>query len=176
MSRQHKPRFCTLRCFHRSVSKGLDEKLWSRVVKSDGDGCWEWQGHRTPFGHGQLTHRGVSLYAHRVSWELLNGPIPDGASVCHRCDNPPCVRPSHLWLGSQRDNLRDMADKGRQGLHVDPSRATHGVEHHKAKLTPELVREIRSSSESIHALSRRMGVARPTIKAVLSGRTWRHVE
>lgn len=166
-------RFCSRRCAKESQVIPIDQKLWARVVKSDG--CWEWTGPRTPFGHGHLNHRNKRVYAHRLSWELHNGPIPDGMSVCHRCDNPPCVNPAHLWLGSHGDNLRDMATKGRQGLHLAPAKAVRGEAHHRSVLTDDMVREIRASSESAHALSRRLGVSRPTVARVRQGRTWKHV-
>ncbi len=86
-------------------------RFWQKVQK--GDGCWEWQGSRNKLGYGITSLRGRAIRAHRVSWEIVNGPIPDGLLVCHRCDNPACVRPDHLFLGTQIDNLRDMRTKGR---------------------------------------------------------------
>lgn len=101
----------------------LEERLWSRVDKNgpipdhrpDLGPCWVWTGskHRGR-QHGQIGLRaGVLLWTHRLSWELTNGPIPGGLFVLHHCDNPPCVNPDHLWLGTQRDNVADMVAKGR---------------------------------------------------------------
>jgi hypothetical protein len=81
-----------------------------------GDGCWLWTSQRTPEGYGQFHfgRRGTPpWYAHRLAWELSNGPIPDGLSVLHHCDTPSCVNPQHLFLGTQTDNMQDASRKGR---------------------------------------------------------------
>lgn len=90
----------------------LAERFWEKVVKSEG--CWEWSGARSKHGrYGIINVGGRSTKAHRVSWELNRGPIPPGAKVLHHCDNPPCVRPDHLFIGTQADNLADGRRKGR---------------------------------------------------------------
>ncbi len=104
-------------------SRPVAERFWSKVVKTD-DGCWGWNGATTPFGYGRMTagSRGAGLLrAHRVSWELHYGPIPAGLLVLHHCDNPPCVRPNHLFLGTMLDNSRDAVAKGR--VNTAPARA-----------------------------------------------------
>ena len=83
------------------------DTFWDQVTKSDG--CWTFAAHLS--GHGYRSFRGRP--AHRVAWELSNGPIPDGMNVLHKCDNPPCVRPTHLFLGTHADNMRDAKEKGR---------------------------------------------------------------
>lgn len=75
-------------------------------------GCHEWNGTRRN-GYGRLSYRGKIYSAHRIAWELVNGPIPDGILLCHSCDNPPCCNIEHLWLGTSKDNSRDMSSKGR---------------------------------------------------------------
>ena len=88
------------------------ERFWSRVDRSPG-GCWEWTGRRARGGYGEIWWHGRDQRSHRVAWELLEGPIPEGLFVCHHCDNPPCVRTSHLFLGTALDNNRDRQAKGR---------------------------------------------------------------
>lgn len=108
--------------------------------------------------------------AHRVAWELTNGTIPDGMCVCHSCDNPPCVRPDHLFLGSIGDNNRDMYAKGR----ASQIRA-RGTDHGNAILTEDLVREIRkrkAAGETYAAISASTGIKGVTIQAAVARRTW----
>ncbi len=87
-------------------------RFWTKVRKSDG--CWEWTGSGNGIqGYGQVRIAGKCIQAHRRSWEMEFGPIPDGLFVLHRCDNRPCVRPSHLFLGTLSDNMHDCSRKGR---------------------------------------------------------------
>lgn len=105
----------------------LAERFAAKVHKTDG--CWLWTGATTSTGYGHLTkggHDGRPVKAHRLAYELANGPIPDGLEVCHHCDTPLCVRPDHLFLGTRRENLGDAMRKGRMatgasnGIHTHP--------------------------------------------------------
>lgn len=98
---------------HNRQNDSKERRFWSRASKPSLNACWEWQGGKTSDGYGASAIRNKSALAHRVAWELANGPIPAGMEVCHRCDNPPCVNPAHLFLGSHADNIRDMFAKGR---------------------------------------------------------------
>lgn len=107
-------------------------RFWAHVAK--GDGCWEYTGARGTFGYGNV-NIGASRYdrAHRVSWRLTHGAIPGGMQVLHRCDNPPCVRPDHLFLGTPSDNVRDMMGKARGGgQFAAPAHCKHGHEFTEA--------------------------------------------
>ena len=157
-------------------------RFWARVDTS-GE-CWEWTGYRMPkMGYGAMylgykkerTSSGhawpIGMTAHRFSWVLHFGSIPEGQWVLHRCDNPPCVRPDHLWLGTKGDNVRDMYAKGRGGYHGMPGEANH-----KAKLTEQQVYEMRAQYRAlVNSLASRHEVTRSLIRQILIGKVWRHL-
>lgn len=169
----------------------LSDRFTEKVDRSGGpDACWPWTGSRKESGHGEVGsggRRGRILKAHRVAWELAYGPIPEGMKVCHKCDNPPCCNPTHLFLGTQADNMADMARKGRANrtsrllgdahpLRINPHLAARGERVGGARLTEADVCLILSSNESQRALARRFGVSRRTVAFVQQRKTWRHVE
>lgn len=135
-------------------------------VRQEGD-CLVWTGYRDRAGYGRVGGNPVPALAHRYAWERIHGPIPHGLFVLHHCDNRPCVRPDHLFLGTAADNAHDRDAK---------QRLARGSRHGNAVLTEEAVLEIRrirrTQGLSHRALAERFGVARPTITDVLSGRGW----
>lgn len=92
----------------------METRFWSFVDKKAPDECWNWKGSGTRYGVFSVKSRG--RFAHRVSYEINKGPIPDGKCVCHKCDNPKCVNPNHLWLGSHSENIKDAVTKGRLAI------------------------------------------------------------
>jgi hypothetical protein len=154
--------------FHPSTP--LADRLWARVEKTPG--CWNWTGATTRVGggYGHLGYQGKDLTVHRLSWELVNGPIPPGLFVCHHCDNRLCVKPTHLFLGTAADNIHDAVRKGR----MHPGEA-NGI----AKLTWAKVREIRARLTQArprgiyNQLGREFGVTGGLIRQVDHGLIWR---
>lgn len=147
----------------------LEAHFWGRF--KEGAGCWEWLGNRNYAGYGVVNVKFTKQMAHRVSYMLSRGAIPKGISVLHRCDNPGCVRPDHLFLGTQADNNADMLAKGRAR-----GGSLAGIINPKAKLTERQVRAIRRSSAMGIDLARKYGVTPANISDVRNGHTWRHVK
>lgn len=145
-----------------------EERFWNSVDKS-GD-CWLWTAARNKAGYGLFSVRRKNTLAHRFSHQLAYGPIPDGMKICHHCDTPSCVRPSHLFCGTDADNVADKVAKGR---------CPQGESHTSAKLTEADVRQIRYDSANgatSVSLAKRHKVLRQTISKIVRRRSWKHVE
>jgi hypothetical protein len=143
--------------------------FWSKVDKS-GE-CWLWTASCGTGGYGQIGINNRALAAHRVAYEIAIGPIPPGMAVCHTCDVRACCRPSHLWLGTRRDNQADMAAKHRSAI---------GVRNGAARLTEQDVRDIRriyaNGGISQKRLAEQFGVTQVAVRMIVIGRNWRHVQ
>lgn len=139
--------------------------FWKRVKKTRT--CWLWKGATNFFGYGVLKIEGRHEKAHRVAWRLTNGRIPKNRWVLHRCDVGGCVRPSHLFLGTPKDNQADMIRKGRK-------RQVRGSEVVNAKLNEGLVREILKATGPIRAVGPMFGVSPITISRIRRGISWKH--
>jgi len=141
---------------------------------SFGDGCWEWQG-RLHTGYGRL--RGV--LAHRISWETFRGLIPEGLCVLHKCDNPSCVKPSHLFVGTQIDNIKDRHAKGRSSSGESHSKSCRGEIVGTSKLKEQDVKDIRGKREEgvrVASLSKEYGIVQSAVYNIIGRRRWRHVQ
>jgi hypothetical protein len=151
------------------INSRMLARFWSKVDKSTPEGCWLWTGTRTRYGYFYIgNHR--MMKAHRFSWILSNGPIPNGMCILHRCDNPPCLNPSHLWIGTQAQNVQDMRSKGRER-----HRGAKGEAHLGSKLTTEKVLKIRQDPRTEVAIAAEYGVNRATIGSIRRRENWKHV-
>ncbi|HLI51916.1 MAG TPA: HNH endonuclease [Thermomicrobiaceae bacterium] len=180
-----KAKYCSHACAYAARKRPAETRFWENVDKS-GD-CWIWIARQERRGYGRFfvsTDR-PKVASHRYSYELAHGPIPPGMMVCHRCDNPSCVNPAHLFLGTASDNVRDMIDKNRHAhgeshySRNQPAALARGERIAKSKLTPAAVRDIRRSAANGATqteLARRYGVTRRTIQMVVERLSWQHID
>jgi hypothetical protein len=128
-------------------------------------GCFRWIAGIKPEGYGRLYENGKEFYAHRRAWEEAFGSIPDGMFVCHTCDNPGCVNPAHLFLGTNGDNMADAAKKGR-------CRGTKGENKWRSKLTEEQVLQIRESKEGQIKTAQKFGISGKQVSVIRNKKQW----
>lgn len=155
------------------------KNFWKKVDKSHAGGCWIWTASKIPHGYGYFAMNRRPTYVHRLSYQIHKGPIPLGINVCHNCpsgDNPSCVNPDHLWLGTQKQNQHDMIRKGRDRKATgSKSGGRTKPEAFATKITREIAIEILASGESHAALGRKYIVSTSTIWDIRNGRTWKHL-
>lgn len=148
--------------------KSIQERFWEKVDRS-GE-CWFWTGCINNSGYGQFSLDGWMQKAHRIAWILTNGPIPSGTGhhgtcVCHRCDNPLCVRPEHLFLGTHDDNMRDKKAKHRQGNQ-------RGMANGRRKLSEDQVRDIRADPRTQQSIASDYGLGQSQVSRIKRGEHW----
>lgn len=168
-SLKSKARYCSLRCAGKAsnanrVWKNPADRFWESVSKTDG--CWIWTGLLSTQGYGIFSIKSKHIIAPRYSWALHFGPILDDSHVLHRCDNPACVRPDHLFLGTHQENMQDMVSKGRHH---------HGEKHRSHKLSEFAVQEIRSSKMTHAELARFWCVNQSVISRIRARKAWKHI-
>ncbi len=152
------------------------EDFWSHVQRTE-SGCWLWTLCTFEKGYGAFKYQGKQWRTHRLAWTLTHGPIPDGLQVNHHCDNPTCVNPAHLYLGTQKQNCQDAIKRNRaatgdrNGTHLHPESVVRGERHHKAKLSDtqrgEVVRRHAKGEVTMAQLGREYGVTRQSIWAIV---------
>lgn len=173
-------RYCSRKCARQAQpTVPLNERFWAKVNQTSG--CWEWTGSRNPKGYGQIQRGGRGgglVLTHRLSWEIHNGSIPDSLFVLHKCDNPACVRPDHLWIGSKAENTADMMAKGRHKT-APPKRLLRGEDHPNARLTNDIVSAIRercaSGELSQSEAGRVYGLTSGSVNRIVKRLRWKHL-
>lgn len=157
-------------------SLSLRERFMLKVA-SGADGCWEWKASKREHGYGQFYYQGRMRVASRVAWALFcnDGVLPESSlDVCHRCDNPSCVNPSHLFIGDRAANMRDAAAKGRVSAQRRPE-LHRGVRHNWTKLSLDVVAGIKAAlktSESKASIARRFGTSPSNVHDISIGKNW----
>jgi hypothetical protein len=163
--------------------KPWPERFWEKVNITES--CWIWIGSLDTSGYGHINFEGRLRRATHIAWILTFGYIPSNVLMCHTCDTPACVNPSHLFIGNHQTNADDMVVKGRSAKgnqsssRLYPERRPHGINHPKAKLTEGQVREIRCLSENGETqrhIAKVFGVCKNTIQSIIENKTWRHVK
>lgn len=158
------------------ATPALRDRFWHKVDQRGPNECWPWTWYRVSRGYGlfRLQRGGKHVIASRVAFALEHGPLVVGDFVCHRCDNPPCCNPAHLFKGTQVDNINDCVSKGR-------ANRVYGESHPHARLTEDLVRQIRAGTAygdeagDLRRFADSLGVATKTIYHARIGHTWKHV-
>lgn len=185
-------RYCSQRCAYKAMTRPVEERFWPKVDlngpvpahRPELGPCWVWTAARGPRGYGQLsigppTNRPV--VAHRISWQIHNGPIPEGMDICHHCDFPPCVRPDHLFAGTPFDNMRDCAAKGRgaKPSELRRERSSKGEQRWSARLKEADVLSIRvrfgAGEATAKELAAEYSVVPAHISAIIKRRFWKHL-
>ena len=161
------------------LTEKQSRNFWRKVDKSHVGGCWLWTAAKIPHGYGYFSMDRRPTYVHRLSYQIHKGPIPPGINVCHNCpsgDNPSCVNPEHLWLGTQMQNQHDMIRKGRDRKATgDRAGGRTKPESFAQKVTREMALAILASTDSHASLGRKYGISTTTVWSIRTGKTWKHL-
>lgn len=160
------------------LTEEIIERFWAKVDKKSQDECWGWKAYKNKYGYGQIRINNKKYSAHRISWFIHNGEIPEhnsfhGMCALHKCDNPSCVNPTHLFLGTHQENMRDRDAKWRGA-------SLAGEKHWNHKLAEKQVIEIREKytprKYSTRKLAEEYGVSQTVIQRVIEYKNWKHIE
>jgi hypothetical protein len=146
--------------------KSIEERFWDKINKTNS--CWLWTGRPDDSGYGVIRYKGKKTKAHRLSWFLHFGHVPKNLHVLHKCDTPPCVRPDHLFLGTDLDNAQDRDKKKRR-------KPLQGELHGAAKLKSEDIIAIRQSTASAKDIARQFGIDRNYVYKIIKRKHWTHI-
>ena len=162
------------------------ERFWSFVRRSENDECWIWNGRKDKNGYGVFIFEGKSYRTHRLAWILTTGgELPPALKVLHKCDNPSCINPKHLYPGTNADNMRDMVLRGRSlkgklnPSHLHPENMPRGEQNTRSKLTEAKVRQIRklaAKGVSNSVIGRQFGIWPNNVRFIINRQTWKHVK
>lgn len=158
-------RYCVGHAMRGRRTLSVSERFWAKADKRGPADCWEWTAAKTKAGYGQLAIENVRIYAHRISYELHFGPVPDSLHVLHHCDNPGCVNPKHLFVGTDVDNVADMCAKGRARGSIRKITEVDALE----------IFALRNQSIPLSILAHRYGVSPQSICDIQHGRTWAYI-
>ncbi len=165
-------RFCSPRCYH-SIPRHRTtppEDFFGLTIPEPNSGCWLWLGPAQNMGYGVVNYQRKAHLAHRIAYEITNGPIPEGMEICHRCDVPLCVNPDHLFMGSHAENMGDCRKKGRIRIP-----GFQGSAHGNAKLSESDVRAIRADGRSLNFLAAKYKISKTTVSEIKSRKSWTHI-
>lgn len=187
-------RFCGNACSAIGRKRSPEERFWEKVDKREENACWLWMAGKNKRGYGVFNGSDNIYGAHCYSWILHNGPIPEGKFVLHKCDNPSCVNPAHLWVGSHTENMRDMFKKNRQaaitkpesfargernGAYTKPEKVLRGEANGMSTFKESEVLEIRrlydSGSMTVNGIAEKLKKSRGGVYCIATRRSWKHV-
>lgn len=182
--REGRVKYCSRECRSRGVPtiRNITERFWEKVAIKDSDECWYWIAGTNVGGYGSFRiggdGKGGHVPAHRFSYELAHGTIPQGLDVLHKCDHPSCVNPRHLWLGTDADNAHDCMNKGRATVQIHREVFHYGEKHGMAKLTEAdiiKIRDLHREGVSQNELARQFCISRAQIGRIINRTRWCHV-
>ncbi len=149
----------------------IEKRFWSKVNKLTEQECWNWLASRDKDGYGQSYYNSKFIASHRLSWILHYGDIPSKLFVCHTCDNPSCVNPKHLFLGTNSDNMLDMVAKKRNPYRKGSKHGMSKLNEHQVKFIKQLL----SNGRTVYSIAKEYKVSQGTIRNIKFNLTWTHV-